>query len=97
MQHPDLAADWDVAVVGSGAAGLMTCLELPAGLRVLLLSKQDGPPSASRWAQGGIAAVIRPEDSVESHIQDTLRAGADLCDRRAVDLLVRDAPGCVAR
>ena len=97
MQHPDLAANWDVVVVGSGAAGLMTCLELPAGLRVLLLSKQDGPPSASRWAQGGIAAVTRPEDSFESHIQDTLRAGADLCDRRAVDLLVRDAPGCVAR
>ena len=97
MQHPDLAANWDVVVVGSGAAGLMTCLELPAGLRVLLLSKQDGPPSASRWAQGGIAAVTRPEDSFESHILDTLRAGADLCDRRAVDLLVRDAPGCVAR
>ena len=97
MQHPDLAANWDVVVVGSGAAGLMTCLELPAGLRVLLLSKQDGPPSASRWAQGGIAAVSRPEDSFESHIQDTLRAGADLCDRRAVDLLVHDAPVCVAR
>ena len=97
MQHPDLAADWDVVVVGSGAAGLMTCLELPGGLRVLLLSKQDGPPSASRWAQGGIAAVTRPEDSFESHIHDTLRAGADLCERRAVDLLVRDAPGCVAR
>ena len=97
MQHPDLAANWDVVVVGSGAAGLMTCLELPAGLRVLLLSKQDGPPSASRWAQGGIAAVSRPEDSFESHIQDTLRAGADLCDRRAVNLLVHDAPVCVAR
>jgi len=66
MQHPDLAADWDVVVVGSGAAGLMTCLELPAGLRVLLLTKQDGPPSASRWAQGGIAAVTRPEDSFKS-------------------------------
>jgi L-aspartate oxidase len=93
----ELAAEWDVVVVGSGAAGLMTCLELPAGLRVLLLSKQDGPPSASRWAQGGIAAVTRQEDSHASHIADTLRAGAGLCDRNAVERLVREAPGCVER
>jgi L-aspartate oxidase len=97
MPHPQLVADWDVVVVGSGAAGLMTCLELPPHLRVLLLSKQDGPPSASRWAQGGIAAVTRPEDSFGSHIHDTLRAGAGLCDPEAVDLLVREAPACVAR
>ena len=94
---PELAAQWDVVVVGSGAAGLMSCLELPAGLRVLLLSKQDGPPSASRWAQGGIAAVTRAEDSFGSHIEDTLRAGAGLCDPEAVELLVRDAPACVER
>ena len=94
---PELAAQWDVVVVGSGAAGLMSCLELPAGLRVLLLSKQDGPPSASRWAQGGIAAVTRAEDSFGSHIEDTLRAGAGLCDPEAVELLVRDAPDCVDR
>ena len=94
---PELAAQWDVVVVGSGAAGLMSCLELPAGLRVLLLSKQDGPPSASRWAQGGIAAVTRAEDSFGSHIEDTLRAGAGLCDPEAVELLVRDAPACVDR
>lgn len=93
----ELAGAWDVVVVGSGAAGLMTCLELPAQLRVLLLSKQDGPPSASRWAQGGIAAVTRAEDSFDSHVADTLRAGAGLCDRAAVELLVRDAPACVER
>ncbi len=97
MAQAPLAAQWDVVVVGSGAAGLMTCLELPAGLRVLLLSKHDGPPSASRWAQGGIAAVTRPEDSFGSHVDDTLRAGAGLCDRPAVDLLVRRAPACVER
>jgi L-aspartate oxidase len=94
---PDLAAHWDVVVVGSGAAGLMTCLELPAGLRILLLSKLDGPPSASRWAQGGIAAVTRPDDSFASHVADTLRAGAGLCDQGAVKRLVEDAPGCVQR
>ena len=92
-----LASQWDVVVIGSGAAGLMTALELPAGLRVLLLSKNSAPPSASRWAQGGIAAVTRPDDSFASHIEDTLRAGAGLCDRDAVELLVRQAPACVER
>ncbi|MFM7312415.1 MAG: FAD-dependent oxidoreductase, partial [Cyanobium sp.] len=57
-------------VIGSGAAGLMTALELPAELRVLLLSKNNTPPSASRWAQGGIAAVTRADDSFASHIED---------------------------
>jgi L-aspartate oxidase len=88
---------WDVVVVGSGAAGLMTCLELPPELRVLLISKHAGRRSASTWAQGGIAAVTRVDDSFASHIADTLKAGAGLCDPEAVDLLVRQAPACVAR
>lgn len=93
----ELADSWDVIVVGGGAAGLMTCLELPAGLRVLLLTKSSSPPSASRWAQGGIAAVTRPNDSFASHVADTIAAGAGLCDRPAVELLVREAPACVQR
>lgn len=88
---------WDVVVVGSGAAGLMACLELPANLRVLLLSKDSAPRSASRWAQGGIAAVTAAEDSFASHRDDTLQAGAGLCDRPAVELLVHEAPVCVRR
>ena len=92
-----LMPQWDVVVIGSGAAGLMAALELPAHLRVLLLSKNSAPPSASRWAQGGIAAVTGPEDSFSSHIHDTLAAGAGLCDRQAVELLVRQAPACVER
>jgi len=95
--QPLLASHWDVVVVGGGAAGLMTCLELPVGLRVLLISKDRAPLSASRWAQGGIAAVTRPEDSFTSHRQDTLKAGAGLCDPQAVELLVRQAPACVER
>ncbi len=88
---------WDVVVVGSGAAGLMACLELPATLQVLLLSKEHTPRSASRWAQGGIAAVTRPDDSPASHVADTLAAGAGLCDSAAVELLVQEAPTCVQR
>jgi L-aspartate oxidase len=88
---------WDVVVVGGGAAGLMACLELPAHLRVLLLSKERKPRSASRWAQGGIAAVTAADDSFASHIGDTLQAGVGLCNRDAVELLVHQAPACVQR
>jgi L-aspartate oxidase len=64
---------------------------------VLLLSKERKPRSASRWAQGGIAAVTAANDSFASHIEDTLRAGAGLCNRDAVELLVHQAPACVQR
>ena len=94
---PQVPSNWDVIVVGGGAAGLMAALELPPGLQVLLLSKDRAPRSASRWAQGGIAAVTRPEDSLTSHAADTLHAGAGLCDPPAVELLVREAPACVQR
>ena len=92
-----LPSNWDVIVVGGGAAGLMAALELPAGLKVLLLSKDHAPRSASRWAQGGIAAVTRAEASFTSHRDDTLRAGGGLCDPPAVELLVQEAPACVER
>ena len=86
---------WDVVVVGAGAAGLMACLELPLELSVLLLNRNKSRRSSSRWAQGGIAAVTRPEDSAASHAEDTLKAGAGLCDIDAVQLLVGEAPHCV--
>ena len=62
-QEPISIDKWDVIVIGAGAAGLMTCLELPDNLNVLLLNRNTSKRSSSRWAQGGIASVVRPEDS----------------------------------
>jgi L-aspartate oxidase len=86
---------FDVIVVGAGAAGLYSALCLPAKLRVAVISKDSLPLSASDWAQGGIAAVVDPQDSVDLHIADTLRAGAGICDRAAVEFLVTHAPECI--
>ena len=88
---------WDVVVIGAGAAGLMTSLELPKHLNVLLLNRNTSKSSSSRWAQGGIAAVTRIEDSGSSHAEDTLIAGVGLCDVDAVMMFVKEAPKCVDR
>ncbi len=92
MPHP---TNFDVIVVGAGAAGLYSALCLPATLRVAIVSKASLPVSASDWAQGGIAAVVDPEDSVDLHIADTLKAGVGLCDRSAVEFLVTHASACI--
>ena len=96
-QEPIPINDWDVIVIGAGAAGLMTCLELPSNLNVLLLNRNTSKASSSRWAQGGIASVIRQDDSFELHAEDTLKAGDGLCDFQAVKMLVQEAPSCVDR
>lgn len=86
---------WDVIVVGAGAAGLYTALCLPEHYRVLLLTKDELRLSASDWAQGGIAAAVDPLDSPQLHIEDTLKAGAGLCEPGAVAFLARRAGGCI--
>ena len=86
---------FDVLVVGAGAAGLYAALCLPGTLRVGLISKDTLSLSASDWAQGGIAAAIAKEDSPELHIEDTIQAGAGLCDRTAVTFLANQAPSCI--
>ncbi len=96
-QEPIPINDWDVIVIGAGAAGLMTSLELPTNLKVLLLNRNTSKVSSSRWAQGGIASVIRQDDSFDLHANDTLRAGDGLCDFQAVEMLVKEAPACVHR
>ena len=96
-QDPISINEWDVIVIGAGAAGLMSCLELPDNLNVLLLNRNTSKRSSSRWAQGGIASVVRPEDSFALHVEDTLNAGDGLCELDAVEMLVNEAPSCVER
>jgi len=91
----ELPQQFDVLVVGAGAAGLYTSLCLPRHLQVGLITKDTLSLSASDWAQGGIAAVIDPEDSPALHLADTLKAGAGLCDYDAVKFLVEQAPQCI--
>ena len=89
--------NWDVVVIGAGAAGLMTSLELPSSLNILLLNRNTSKRSSSRWAQGGMAAVTRLEDSEDIHALDTMKAGAGLCDPEAVEMFVESAPRLVNR
>ncbi|MFS0517330.1 L-aspartate oxidase [Nostoc sp. UIC 10607] len=95
MPQIDIPSQFDVLVVGAGAAGLYTALCLPESLRVGLITKETVALSASDWAQGGIAAAVAPEDSPSLHIEDTIRAGAGLCDRTAVEFLAQHAPNCI--
>lgn len=83
----------DFLVIGSGIAGLSFALKAAAHGTVTILTKRAVRESATFYAQGGIASVTSIEDTFESHIKDTLDAGAGLCDRRIVELVVRDAPG----
>jgi L-aspartate oxidase len=88
---------FDVLVVGGGAAGLYAALSIPVQWRVALITKDNLSLSASDWAQGGIAAALGADDSATLHVEDTLRAGAGLCDRAAVEHLVTQAAPCIHR
>ncbi|WP_462381748.1 L-aspartate oxidase [Pseudomonas sp. Marseille-QA0892] len=79
---------YDVLIIGSGAAGLTAALSLPENLRVAMLTKGSPADGSTYWAQGGVAVVMDPADSVESHIEDTLVAGGGLCNERAVRFTV---------
>jgi len=82
----------DILIIGGGIAGFRAALEVPSDQHVLLVTKDQVHLSNSSWAQGGIAAVRAPEDRFENHIEDTLIAGAGLCDRPIVEQVVRDGP-----
>lgn len=85
---------YDVLIVGSGAAGLTLALSLPGHLQVAVMAKSVLTEASTYYAQGGVAAVLDETDSIEQHIEDTLIAGAHLCHRDAVAFTVehgRDA------
>lgn len=92
----------DVIVVGGGIAGMafaerMTALMGPDGVRIRMLSKAPVEASNSYLAQGGVAAVVLPEDSVEEHVRDTLAVGAGRCDPQVVRMIVERGPMAIAR
>ncbi len=85
----------DFLVLGSGIAGLSFALHAAEHGRVLIITKRQPEDGSTAWAQGGIAAVLDPQDSVEAHIQDTLTVGDGICHRDIVEMCVREAPDAV--
>jgi L-aspartate oxidase len=86
---------FDVAIIGGGIAGLSVALRLPEHMRVALITKGQLGESNTRYAQGGLAVALGADDSPELHYNDTLAAGAGLCDEEAVRILVEQAPAAV--
>ena len=86
---------FDVLIVGSGAAGLSLALQLPNSLSIGLLSKAGVHSGSTAWAQGGMAAVLHERDTVDSHVNDTLQAGAGLCHEEAVRFTVEQSTDVV--
>jgi L-aspartate oxidase len=94
--EPGWAESTDVVVVGSGVAGLTTALHLrEAGLHVTVVTKVNIDDGSTRWAQGGIAAVLDPLDTPGAHAEDTLVAGVGLGDPATVEVLVTEGPARV--
>jgi L-aspartate oxidase len=92
------AREYDVIVLGTGLAGLNYCLQLlkiQPKVKIALISKAEVSECNSRYAQGGIAAAVSAQDSLESHIADTLFAGDGLCYQPAVEFIIRQAPAAI--
>ncbi|MGV9285454.1 L-aspartate oxidase [Streptomyces sp. NPDC003730] len=95
---PGWAVTADVVVVGSGIAGLTAALRCEAaGLSTVVVTKARLDDGSTRWAQGGVAAALGDGDTPEQHLDDTLVAGAGLCDEEAVRILVTEGPDAVRR
>jgi L-aspartate oxidase len=87
--------DYDYLVVGAGVAGLRAAIELASAGSVLVVAKDTLRESSSEYAQGGIAVALSDDDEVSLHEQDTISAGAGLCDPKAVRTLVEEGPGAI--
>lgn len=85
----------DFLVIGSGVAGIWYALRMAEHGSVTVITKKDKAESNTNYAQGGIAAVMSPLDSFDSHVQDTLNAGAGICDKQVVEQVVHEGPDCV--
>ncbi len=85
-------AEIDFLIIGAGVAGMRAAVELAGAGRVLVLAKNELTESATQYAQGGIAAALSDEDEIGLHLQDTLNAGAGLCNPEAAKILVEEGP-----
>ncbi|WP_320820792.1 L-aspartate oxidase [Thalassolituus sp.] len=86
---------YDVLIIGSGAAGLTLGLSLPEHIKAAIISKDSLDAGSTRWAQGGVAAVLDDEDSIDAHVEDTLIAGAGLCHEPAVRYTVEESTAAI--
>lgn len=87
----------DVLIIGGGIAGLTMALAVPRPARVLVLTKTEPMVCNTAWAQGGLAAVVDAEDSLASHIADTLTAGDGLCRTEVVEEILHEAPAAIGQ
>src|SRR5437870_6491625 len=87
---------YDLVIVGGGIAGLCAALATPKGARVVVIDKGEARAGSSPLAQGGIAAAVGPEDSPELHAQDTIKAGAGICDEQTVKDICAEGPRAIA-
>jgi len=87
--------EYDVLIIGSGAAGLSLSARLDKNINIAILSKTTIEEGSTFYAQGGIAVVMDKKDSIKKHINDTLKAGAGLCDIEVVKFTVENGPECI--
>lgn len=92
-----MAIQTDFLVIGSGLAGLNAALHLAQHGRVMVLCKRHAGESNTAYAQGGLASVMDEKDTFEAHVEDTLEAGAGLCNRAVVEAIVKAGPSAVER
>ena len=86
---------YDYLIIGSGIAGLSVAIKAAERFRVAIITKATQLDCSSNFAQGGIASVMLPDDSFEKHIEDTLDAGAGLCNPRRVQILAQKGPAAI--